>query len=135
MTPEMTKEIVHVPVLSDALVKNKVPLSLAVKANGFVFCSGVPPMDPKTGEIVKGDITVQTMAVLDSMKVVLEAAGSSLDSVVKATIYIANSAYFPTVNDIYRRYFPQDPPARTFATVGSWPWEFDIEIECVALLA
>lgn len=133
MTPEMTKETVHVPVLSEALVKHKVPLSLAVKANGFVFCSGVPPMDPKTGEIVKGDITVQTIAVLDSMKVVLEAAGSSLDRVVKATIYIANSAYFPTVNDIYRRYFPNDPPARTFATVGSWPWEFDIEIECIAL--
>ncbi len=133
MTPEMTKETVHVPVLSEALVKHKVPLSLAVKANGFVFCSGVPPMDPKTGEIVKGDITVQTIAVLDSMKVVLEAAGSSLDRVVKATINIDNSAYFPTVNDLYRRYFPQDPPARTFATVGSWPWEFDIEIECIAL--
>ena len=129
----MTKEIVRVPVLSEALEKNKVPLSLAVKANGFVFCSGLPPMDLKTGEIIRGDIIVQTEAVLDGLKLVLETAGSSLDLVVKVTIYIANSAYFPTVNDIYRRYFPQDPPARTFATVGSWPWEFDIEIECVAL--
>lgn len=129
----MTKEIVRVPVLSEALEKYKVPLSLAVKANGFVFCSGLPPMDLETGEIIRGDIIVQTEAVLDGLKLVLETAGSSLDLVVKVTIYIANSAYFPTVNDIYRRYFPQDPPARTFATVGSWPWEFDIEIECVAL--
>ena len=71
--------------------------------------------------------------MLDSLKAVLEASGSSLDQVVKAIIFISNSAYFPTVNGIYKEYFPKDPPARTFTTVGSWPWEFDIEIECVAL--
>ena len=129
----MPKEIVRVPGISDAMEKANVPLSPAVKANGFVFCSGMPPMNPKTGEIVRGDIETQTKAVLDSLKTVLEASGSSLDQVVKVVIFIANSAYFPTVNAIYKDYFPQDPPARTFATVGSWPWEFDIEIECVAL--
>jgi 2-iminobutanoate/2-iminopropanoate deaminase len=110
-----------------------VPLSPAVKANGFVFVSGLPPLDRKTGEVVKGDISVQTELSLENVKAVLEASGSSLEKVVKATIYIANAAYYPTVNAIYARYFPHDPPARTFVAVASWPWEFDIEIDCIAL--
>ena len=67
----MPKEIVRVPGISDALEKANVPLSSAVKANGFVFCSGMPPMNPETGEIVRGDIETQTRAVLDSLKAVL----------------------------------------------------------------
>ena len=129
----MDKEIVKVSPISDMLAKNKVPLSPAVKANGFVFVSGLPPVDRKTGELVKGDISAQTELSLENVKAALEAAGSSLDKVVKVTVYIANSAYFPTVNAIYARYFPHDPPARTFVAVGSWPLEFDIEIECIAL--
>jgi 2-iminobutanoate/2-iminopropanoate deaminase len=129
----VSKEIIKVSPISEALAKAKVPLSPAVKANGFIFVSGLPPLDRKTGEVVKGDISVQTEASLENVKATLEAAGSSLEKVVKVTIYIANSAYYPTVNAIYARYFPHDPPARTFATVGSWPWEFDIEIECIAL--
>ncbi len=129
----MSKEIVQVSPISDMLVKAKVPLSPAVKANGFVFVSGLPPLDRRTGEVVKGDISVQTELSLENVKTVLEAAGSSLEKVVKATIYIANAAYYPTVNAIYARYFPHDPPARTFVAVASWPWEFDIEIDCIAL--
>jgi len=129
----MEKEIINVSPISESLAKGKVPLSPAVKANGFVFVSGLPPLDRKTGELVKGDISAQTELSLENVKATLEAAGSSLDKVVKATIYISNAAYFPTVNTIYGRYFPQDPPARTFVTVGSWPWEFDIEVECIAL--
>lgn len=129
----MEKEIIRVTPISEALAKGNVPLSPAVKANGFVFVSGLPPLDLKTGELVKGDISAQTELSLENVKATLEAAGSSLDKVVKATIYISNAAYFPTVNAIYARYFPQDPPARTFVTVGSWPWEFDIEVECIAL--
>ena len=65
---------------------------------------------------------------------ILEAAGSSFDKVVKVNVFVANAAYFGVINEIYGRYFEGSaPPARTFATVGSWPWEFDIEIECVAL--
>jgi len=127
------KEIIRVSPISEALAKGKVPLSPAVKANGFVFVSGLPPLDLKTGELIKGDISAQTELSLENVKATLEAAGSSLEKVVKATIYIANAAYFPTVNAIYAGYFPHDPPARTFVTVGSWPWEFDIEIECIAL--
>jgi reactive intermediate/imine deaminase len=130
----MPKEAIHVPVISDALKKAKVPLSPAIKANGFVFVSGTPPLDPKTGEVVRGDIVQQTELVMENLKTILEHAGTSFDKVVKVNVFISNSAYFATVNEVYARYMPKDdPPARTFATVGSWPWEFDIEIECVAL--
>ena len=127
------KECVYMPGMSEALKKGKVPLSPAVKANGFVFVSGLPPLDTKTGKIINGDITKQTRMSLRNIRDCLKAAGSSLEDVVKVNIYISNSAYFDTVNDEYRKFFPKDPPARTFVTVGSWPWEFDIEVECTAL--
>ena len=129
----MAKEVVGVQGISEVLEKAKVPLSPAVKANGFVFVSGCPPIDRSTGQIVRTDIVQQTELVMENVKAVLEAAGTTLENVVKVNIYIANSAYYDTVNEIYGRYFPHDPPARTCATVGSWPWEFDIEIECVAV--
>lgn len=129
----MTKETFRVGKISEALEKAKVPLSPVVKGGGFVFVSGMPPLDLQTGALIRGDIVMQTELVLENVKAALEAAGSCLDKVVKVTVYIANAAYFATVNDIYARYFPHDPPARTFVTVGSWPWEFDIEIECIAL--
>ena len=129
----MNKETFRVGKLSDALDKAKVPLSAVVKANGFVFVSGQPPLDPATGELVMGDIRVQTEQVMKNLKLCLETAGSSMDKVVKCNVYVTNIAYYDTVNEIYGRYFPTDPPARTFAAVASWPWPFDIEIECVAL--
>ena len=129
----MQKEIFRVRGISEALERAKVPLSPVVKAGGFVFVSGMPPIDPATGDLVRADMTKQTELALENVKAALEAAGSSLEKVVKVTIYIANAAYYQTVNAIYARYFPQQPPARTFATVGSWPWEFDIEIECIAI--
>lgn len=127
------KEIVHVPGISDGLKAAKVPISAVVKANGFLFVSGLPPMNLKTGKILKGDIVQQTRRSLDAVKHALKSAGSSLDKVVSVRVYISNSAYFGTVNDIYKQYFKRNHPARTFVTVGSWPMEFDIEVECIAL--
>ncbi len=132
----MEKEIIEVPAIKRSLGpdgKPLAPLSPAVRAGDFVFVSGQPPMDPVAGGPIVGDIQAQTRQVLENIKTVLEAAGSSLDKVVKATVYCSNSGYFAKVNEIYREYFPQDPPARTFVTVGSWPGAFDIEIECIAI--
>jgi 2-iminobutanoate/2-iminopropanoate deaminase len=131
----MKKEVVRVPIEDtlDDKGRRLVPISRAIKANGFVFVAGIPPHDPQTGQFVRGDIATQTRRVLDNLKLTLEAAGTSLDRVVKTTVFCTNVAYFSDVNEIYREYFPQDPPTRTFVTVGSWPHKFDIEIEAIAL--
>ncbi len=132
----MKKEIIEIdgakgPTGPDG--KRLAPISTAVRAGDFVFVSGLPPIDPSTGELVKGDIQVQTRQSLNNVKQALEAAGTSLENVVKATVYCTNSGYFGQVNEVYKEFFPEDPPARTFVTVGSWPMAFDIEIECVAI--
>lgn len=127
------KQTFRVGKLSETLDAARVPLSAVVKANGFVFVSGQPPLDAATGKLVGGDIETQTRAVLDNLKLCLETAGSTLDKVVKCNVYVTNIAYYDRVNAVYAEYFPTDPPARTFAAVASWPWEFDIEIECIAL--
>jgi 2-iminobutanoate/2-iminopropanoate deaminase len=131
----MEREVVKVPIRDalDAKGRKLVPLSRCVKAGGFVFIAGIPPQDPATGAMVRGDIETQTKRVLENLKLTLEAAGSSLDKVVKTTVFCTNAAYFDVVNEIYRQYFKADEPTRTFVTVGSWPHLFDIEIECIAL--
>ena len=130
----MKKEIIDVPGISKHLKKEGIPLSAVVRAGGFVFVSGQPPVDRRTGRIPLVGITKQTQMVLDNIKVCLEAAGSSLEKAVKCTIYITNAAYFDEVNDVYRRYFRRNPPARVFCTVGSWPKKFDVEIDCIAVV-
>lgn len=129
----MEKQIVEVPGISDGIRKARVPLSPVVKANGFVFVSGLPPMDLATGAFAKGDIATQTELSLKAVKHALEAAGSSIDKVCKVTVYASNAAHFRTINEVYARTFATAPPARTFVAVGSWPLDFDIEIECIAL--
>ncbi len=129
----MEKEIVEIPGVTDCSDRGGPPLSPVVRAGDFLFVSGMPPKDYETGDMVSGDIETQTRKVLDNLKMVLEASGSSLDKVVKTTVFSANAAYFGLINEIYREYFPKDFPARTFVTVGSWPAPFDIEIECVAI--
>ncbi|HTO84998.1 MAG TPA: RidA family protein [Methylomirabilota bacterium] len=129
----MPKEIIEVPVLSETIRKLGVPLSLVTRANGLVFVSGLPPLDLKTGQLVRGDIEVQTDASLKAVKLCLETAGSSLEQALMVRVYAANAAFFGTINRVYARYFPKDPPSRTFVPVASWPMEFDIEIDCTAL--
>ncbi|MBL0408119.1 RidA family protein [Microvirga aerilata] len=130
----MSKEIIEVPVLSQAVRNVGVPLSLVTKANGFVFVSGTPPFDLETGKFVRGDIETQTEASLRAVQRCLESAGTSLDKVVMVRVYASNAGFYPSINRVYARFFPENPPSRTFVPVGSWPMEFDIEIECVALV-
>jgi 2-iminobutanoate/2-iminopropanoate deaminase len=129
----MDRTVVEVPVISESIRKSGVPLSPVIKANGFVFVSGLPPIDLNTGAFGKGDIASQTELSLKAVKHALEAAGSSIDKVCKVTVYASNAAHFRTINEIYARTFTKAPPARTFVAVGSWPMDFDIEIECIAL--
>jgi 2-iminobutanoate/2-iminopropanoate deaminase len=133
---KMKKEIVDVPGFNMPKLPDGrlvVPLSLATKAGGVVYVSGLPPLIPETGEFVVGDIQAQTRQSIENVKSVLEAAGSCLENVMKLTIYCSNSGYFALVNDVYREYFGEDAPARTFVTVGSWMMAFDIEIDCIAI--
>lgn len=129
----MKKEIIEVPVLSAAVRALGVPLSLVTKGAGLVFVSGTPPLDLVTGKLVKGDIEVQTEASLKALRHCLEAAGSSLENVLMVRIYAANAGFYNAINRVYARHFPENPPSRTFVPVASWPMEFDIEIECVAM--
>ena len=129
----MPKEIIEVPVLSEAIRRVGVPLSLVTKANGMVFVSGTPPFDIATGQLVSGDLETQTEASLRAVQHCLQAAGTSMNNVVMARVYESNAGFYPTINRVYARFFPENPPSRTFVPVASWPMEFDIEIECIAL--
>jgi len=110
----MDRTVVEVPVISPSIRKAGVPLSPVIKANGFVFVSGLPPIDLQTGAFAKGDIASQTEMSLKALKHALEAAGSSVDKVCKVTVYVSNAAHFRTINEVYARTFSTAPPARTF---------------------
>jgi enamine deaminase RidA (YjgF/YER057c/UK114 family) len=127
------KEIIEVPVLSDAVRRLGLPLSVVTRAGGMVYVSGTAPLDLATGDLVKGDITVQTRASLKALEHCLKAAGSSLEKVVMVRVYAANAGFYGAINRAYAEFFPVNPPSRTFVPVASWPMEFDLEIECVAL--
>lgn len=127
------KEIIEVPVLSASVRKLGLPLSLVTKGAGLVFVSGTPPLDTATGALVKGDIEVQTEAALNALKYCLAAAGTSPDNILMVRIYAANSGFYGAINRVYARHFQNNPPARTFVPVASWPMEFDLEIEAVAV--
>lgn len=129
----MPREIVEVPVLSAAVRAMGVPLSLVTRGGGLVFVSGTPPLDIASGKLVKGDIEAQTEASLIALKHCLEAAGTSLGNVLMVRVYAANAGFYGAINRVYARHFPENPPARTFVPVASWPLEFDIEIECTAV--
>jgi len=109
------------------------PYSQAIKANGFIFASGQIPLDPSTMQIVEGGIQEQTGRVLENLKAVLEAAGSSLDRVVKTTVYLADMGEFAAMNEIYAKYFGATKPARSTVQVARLPRDVRIEIDVVAL--
>jgi 2-iminobutanoate/2-iminopropanoate deaminase len=119
--------------LSTYLERWKAPTSAVTRSGDTLYVSGFPPFDPDTGDVVQGaSIERQTELVLEQMKLCLQAAGSSLNNVLKCTVYCTSAGKFATVNTIYARYFPAEPPARVFVCVPAWPGTFDIEVDCVA---
>ncbi len=108
------------------------PYSQAVRSGSFLFCSGQIPLDPKSGQIVSGDIAVQTRRVLDNVAAVLRAEGLTFDNVVKTTIFLTDLGDFQTVNEVYSSYFKQDPPARSTVQVSALPKGAKIEVEAIA---
>jgi 2-iminobutanoate/2-iminopropanoate deaminase len=115
--------------------RRKGPIYPVTVAGETVYVSGLPPFDPVTGEIAQVPFERQAELVLQQMKLCLEAAGSSLDRVVKCNVHCTpNETHFRAFNEIYARFFPSGAPARIFLHVPSWPGLFDIEVDCVAVL-
>ena len=108
------------------------PYSQAVIYNGLAFLSGQIPLDPASGQLVAGDVAVQTERVLENLKAVLEASGSSLERVVKTTVYLKNMGDFPKMNEVYGRYFPSNPPARATVEAARLPKDVQVEIDAIA---
>ena len=101
----------------------------------MVFVSGQPPFRPRRPArfFTGAPIELQTERVIEQMKLCLEAAGASLDNVMKCNVYCTSAKYFPAVNAVYARYFPDNPPARIFVCIPEWFGPFDIEIDCIAI--
>ena len=109
------------------------PYSQAIKASGIVYASGQIPLDPATMQIVEGGIREQTERVMNNLSEVLKAAGSSLDKVVKTTVYLADLSDFAEMNETYGRFFGEVPPARSTVEVARLPRDVRIEIDVIAL--
>jgi 2-iminobutanoate/2-iminopropanoate deaminase len=109
------------------------PYSQAVKVNGMVFASGQIPLDPKTMQIVDGDIRAQTERVLANLKAVLDAAGTSPDRVVKTTVYLIDMNDFAAMNEVYAAFFALNRPARSTVQAARLPRDARVEIDVIAL--
>ena len=109
------------------------PYEQAIRIDGFVFTAGQIPIDPKTGNLVAGGIAEQARQVLENLKAVLAAAGSSMERVVKATVFLKTMADFPVMNEVYAEYFAGAKPARSTVAVAELPKGALVEIDLVAL--
>ena len=111
------------------------PYSQALVVDGWVFCSGQIALDPVKGDVVPGDVSVQTERVMENLTAVLEAAGAKLDRVVKTTVFLSNMADFAAMNEVYARHFGEHRPARATVAAAGLPRGVSVEIECVARLS
>ena len=109
------------------------PYSQATSARGFLFTAGQIALDPATGQIVEGDVTRQTERVMENLKAILEAAGSSFDGVVKTTVYLKDMGDFAAMNQVYGRYFATNPPARSTVEAARLPRDVRVEIDLIAV--
>ena len=121
-------------VLTDRGPKPIGPYSQAIKVNGLLFVSGQGALDPKTNEFVGGDVRLQTERTLENLKGIVEAAGTKLSHAVKTTVYLKNMNDFAAMNEVYARYFPSAPPARSTVEVARLPKDMLVEIELIAML-
>ncbi len=129
----MKREVLRVEPLSTYLERWKAPTSVVTRTGDTIYVSGLPPFDPATGNVVENaPIERQAELVIEQMKHCLETAGSCLANVLKCHVYCTSTEKFAAVNAVYARYFPVEPPARTFICVAAWPGPFDLEIDCIA---
>jgi 2-iminobutanoate/2-iminopropanoate deaminase len=110
------------------------PYSQAIRYGQLLFTSGQIPLDPTTSEIVGADIQTQTHRVLQNLQALLESAGSSLDHVIKTTVFLTNMSDFQAMNEVYASYFKNVTPARSTVAVSELPRKAQVEIECIALV-
>lgn len=125
----MTKKVIQTEKAPKAIG----PYSQAIRAGNFLFLSGQIPLDPRTEELVKGDIDQQTRQVLENIKGVLDSEKLGMEDVVKVTIFLKDIGNFNRVNKVYSTYFPSSPPARSAVEVARLPRDVEIEIDAVAL--
>jgi reactive intermediate/imine deaminase len=111
------------------------PYSQAIRDGDTIYTSGQGPLDPATGEVIDGDIGAQTARTLENLDAVLRAGGSSLENVVKTTVYVADMADYAAINETYAEYMTEPYPARSAVEVGEFPVDIGVEIEVVARVA
>lgn len=128
----MKKEKILTPLAPTKIATHSSPFSQGWRVGGFVFTGGIAPEDPQTGQVVEADIRVQTRRVLESLKAIVEAAGSSLDRVVKVTVLLTDIKNKPGFEEIYREYFPGDAPGRTSAEVSFIGPGILLELDAIA---
>ena len=120
-------------VATDKAPKAIGPYSQAIRANGFVFSSGQIAIDPTTGQVVGGDIAAQTELVLKNISAILWHAATDMDHVVKTTVFLKNMSDFAAMNEVYARFFPKAPPARSTVEVARLPKDVLVEIDVIAV--
>jgi len=121
------------PVKTEAAPKAIGPYEQGIKAAGLIYTAGQIALDPKTGELIDGDISAQTRQVLENLQAVLQAGGSSLDRVVKATVYLQSMHDFPIMNAVYQEFLGASKPARSTVAVSDLPKGALVEIDLIAL--
>ncbi len=125
----MDRRVISTPQAPQALG----PYSQAIRSGDFIFCAGQTPLNPATGKLVEGDVKDQTRRVLQNLSAVLTAAGSSVDRIVKTTVFLVNLDDFKAMNEVYAEFFPSAPPARSTVQVVRLPAGAMVEIEAIAL--
>jgi 2-iminobutanoate/2-iminopropanoate deaminase len=124
----LSKQVISTPLAPAAIG----PYSQAIRSGNLVFVSGQIPLDPATGHLVEGDAAMQTARVLQNLSAILEAAGSSLGQVLKTTVYLKDLADFAMMNEVYARFFGDNPPARATVEVARLPRNVSVEIDLIA---